>query len=263
MRPSPFREALAPVRLLATDLAPLPVDEVAAAVAAWAAAGESRVVCCANVHMLMEAWDDPGFAAVLDEADLVVCDGRPLVWACRLLGRRDAAQARGLDVLHAACSVAARRGLRVGLYGGRPQVTAAVRARLEATHRGLVVAAALSPPFRELTPREEAADLAALREAGVQVLFVSLGCPRQERWMLAHREDLPTVQVGVGAAFDMLAGALPVAPRWAQRLGLEWLLRLASEPRRLWRRYARHNWRFVREAARQVTRQRLSGRLSG
>ena len=259
MRPSPFREAVAPLRLLAVEVAPLAVDEVAAAVAAWSAAGEARVVCCANVHMAMEAWDDPGFAALLDDADLVVCDGRPLVWVCRLLGRRDAAHARGLDVLQACCALAARRGLRVGLYGGRPEVLAAVRSRLEGSHRGLVVAAAISPPFRDLSPAEEAADLAALREAGVQVLFVSLGCPRQERWMLAHRDALPAVQVGVGAAFDMLAGALPVAPRWVQRLGLEWLVRLASEPRRLWRRYARHNWRFVREAARQIVSERLAG----
>lgn len=234
-----------PVEVLTTRVLPIAADEAASVVAAWAADAAGRVVCAANVHMVMEAWDDGVFAAALNGADLSVCDGRPLAWVCRLHGVRGARQTRGLDLMNEVCERAARRGLLVGLYGGSPAVVQAVRRRLCARHPQLQVSYCWSPPYRELTRAEDDVVVHAIREAGVQLLFVSLGCPRQERWMFAHRDRLPCVALGVGAAFDMLAGEIPVAPRWMQTLGLEWILRLVSEPRRLWRRYARHNGRFV------------------
>ena len=251
--------SIAPLTIVTTKVLPIGVEEAASVSATWAEDGIGRVVCAANVHMVMEAWDDPDFAATLAGADLVVCDGRPLVWASDLLGMRDAEQARGFDLMQAVCARAARRGLRVGLYGAAPAVLHEVRRRLLAAHPGLDVVYAVSPPFRPLTAGEDQAVLADIVVAGVQVLFVSLGCPKQERWMLARRDRLGCVMLGVGAAFDMLAGELSIAPRWAQRLGLEWVLRLVSEPRRLWKRYARHNGRFVW----LVLRQRVAGRLGG
>ena len=233
------------VRILETPVLPVSVDEASSVIGAWAADGGGRVVCAANVHMVMDAWDEPSFAAHLAGADLTVCDGRPLVWACRLQGVRDARQARGLDVMMAATSLAARRGLRVGLYGGRPEVLEEVRRRLLSRDPALDVTYCWSPPFRDLTSSEDEDAVAAIEAAGVQLLFVSLGCPRQEQWMFAHRERLDCVMVGVGAAFDMLSGSVRTAPRWMQRLGLEWVFRLVCEPRRLWRRYSRHNGRFI------------------
>jgi N-acetylglucosaminyldiphosphoundecaprenol N-acetyl-beta-D-mannosaminyltransferase len=220
-------------------------EEAGSVIAAWAADGGARTVCAANVHMVMDAWDDPSFAAGLAGADLTVCDGRPLVWASRLQGVKDAQQARGLDVMLKLSSLAARRGLRVGLYGGRPEVLDEVRRRLVRRDPGLDIVYAWSPPFRELADEEDVAAMAAISAAKVQLLFVSLGCPRQEQWMFAHRDRVDCVMVGVGAAFDMIAGTVGTAPRWMQRIGLEWVYRLASEPRRLWRRYTRHNGRFV------------------
>lgn len=233
------------VDVLTTKVLPIGVEEAGSGVAAWAADGVSRVVCAANVHMVMEAWDVPGFAALLNDADLVVCDGRPLVWACRLEGVRGARHTRGFDLMSEVCARAARHQLKVGLYGGAPQVTESVRQRLLSLYPGLEIAYCWSPPFRELTAQEDAAVVAAVAAAGVQVLLVSLGCPKQERWMLAHRERMTCVAIGVGAAFDMLAGTVKMAPRWMQVMGLEWMFRLASEPRRLWRRYTRHNGRFM------------------
>ncbi len=245
------------VQVLTMRVLPVAADEAASVVAAWAAEGRCRVVCAANVHMVMEAWDDPQLAASLDGADLAVCDGRPLVWTCSLQGVRDARQARGLDLMTSVAAVAARRGLRVGLLGGRPAVTAEVRRRLERACPGIDVSYVWSPPFRELSDAENAAALDDIAAAGVQVLFVSFGCPRQERWMLAHRERLSCVALGVGAAFDMLAGSVGVAPRWMQRGGIEWVYRLVMEPRRLWRRYAYHNGRFAVLVLRQLWRARL------
>ena len=240
-----------PLTIVTTRVLPIGVDEAASVAATWAEDGAGRVVCAANVHMVMEAWDDPPFAAALAGADLVVCDGRPLVWASGLLGMRDARQTRGFDLMEAVCARAARRGLRVGLYGAAPAVLSKVRRGLLAAHPGLDVVYAVSPPYRPLTAGEDRAVLADLVAAGVQVLFVSLGCPKQERWMLERRDRLGCVMLGVGAAFDMLAGEIPIAPRWAQRLGLEWALRLVREPRRLWKRYVRHNGRFVWLVVRQ------------
>ena len=242
------------VKVLTTKVLPVGVDEAGSVVAAWAADSVGRVVCAANVHMVMEAWDDAAFAEVLNTADLAVCDGRPLTWACRLQGVRDARHARGLDLMTEVSARAARHHLRVGLYGGEPLVTEAVKRHLLALNPGLDVAYCWSPPFRELTAAEDDAVVEAIAAAGVQVLFVSLGCPKQERWMLAHRGRMTCVALGVGAAFDMLAGTLKVAPRWMQVTGLEWVFRLTREPGRLWRRYARHNARFVIRVVQQSLR---------
>jgi N-acetylglucosaminyldiphosphoundecaprenol N-acetyl-beta-D-mannosaminyltransferase len=231
--------------ILTTPVLPIGVDEASSVVAAWAADGGGRVVCAANVHMVMEAWDDPSFAATLAGADLVVCDGRPLVWSCRLHGVRDARQTRGLDLMLAVCRLAARRGLKVGLYGGEPAVAEEVRRRLVARFSSLDVCFLWSPPFRPLTEQEDADAVEAIAAAGVQILLVALGCPKQERWMVERRQRLECVMLGVGAAFDMVAGTIGVAPPWMQRAGLEWVFRLAHEPRRLWRRYAIHNSRFI------------------
>jgi N-acetylglucosaminyldiphosphoundecaprenol N-acetyl-beta-D-mannosaminyltransferase len=121
---------------------------------------------------------------------------------------------------------------------------------------GLRIAFAMSPPFRALGPAEDAEVVADIRESGARILFVGLGCPKQERWMTAHREALPCVLLGVGAAFDFLAGAKRQAPGWLQRAGLEWLFRLVSEPRRLWRRYLIQNPRFLFHLARELARSR-------
>jgi N-acetylglucosaminyldiphosphoundecaprenol N-acetyl-beta-D-mannosaminyltransferase len=133
----------------------------------------------------------------------------------------------------------------VGLYGGTPEVLEVLRSRLLERFPRLQLRFSHSPPFRALSPDEDAAVVDAIAASGVGVLFVGLGCPKQERWMAAHREALPCALVGVGAAFDFLAGAKPQAPAWVQRAGLEWLFRLVCEPRRLWRRYLVGNARFL------------------
>jgi N-acetylglucosaminyldiphosphoundecaprenol N-acetyl-beta-D-mannosaminyltransferase len=245
--------------VLTTRVLPVDVDEASAVVAAWAGEGAGRAVCAANVHMVMEAWDDPAFAEALASADLVVCDGRPLVWSCRLQGVNDARQTRGMDLMIEVCRLAARRGLRVGLYGAEPQLREAVGRRLSRLSPGLEIAYSWSPPFRALSPEEDDAVVDAIVSAGVQILLVSLGCPKQEWWMIAHRDRLPCVAMGVGGAFGMLGGTVRVAPRWVQRLGLEWLYRLTAEPRRLWRRYSRHNGRFAVLALGQALDLRLRG----
>ena len=244
------------------------VDHAEAATArgtilAWAAGGGAgdgsggRVVCAANVHMTMESWDDPSFRAVVNSADLVVADGVPMVWALRLLGlpqqRRVRVSPDLLLHLFAACEA---HGLRLGLYGGSPETLEVFAAFLRREYPRLEVACAISPPFRPPTAEEDARDTAAIRGAGVQLLLVGVGCPKQERWMAKHRDRLPCTMFGVGAAFDLLGGRTKNAPDWTRDIGLEWAYRLLLEPHRLWRRYLYNNPRFVLHFARQLAAER-------
>ncbi len=168
--------------------------------------GAGAYVCAANVHVVMEAHDDREFLDVVRGADLVVADGRPVVWAARLLGKRDAQQTRGQDLMLSVCSAAARAGRKVGLYGSDERTLKRAVAELQRQAPDLDVAYAYSPPFRPLSAVEETAVVRAVAEAGVEILFVGLGCPKQERWMAQHRESVRCVMLGVGAAFDMVAG---------------------------------------------------------
>jgi N-acetylglucosaminyldiphosphoundecaprenol N-acetyl-beta-D-mannosaminyltransferase len=173
----------------------------------------------------------------------------------RALGVRDARRVYGPDLTPIVCRLAAERGVPVGFYGGDDRTLETLVARLRAQHPDLRIEFTHSPPFRSLTREEDAALSEAILDSGVRVLFVGLGCPKQERWMAEHRERLGCALVGVGAAFDFLAGRKAQAPAWMQRVGLEWLFRLAHEPRRLWRRYAVHNPRFVWRALLQLARE--------
>ena len=218
----------------------------------WAREPLGRYVCVANVHMTMEANDNPGFKQLVEGANLVLSDGMPLVWALRWLGIPDASRVYGPDLMLALCEAAARDGVPIGLQGGRPEELLPLRRNLEARFPGLEIAYAGSPPFRPPSDEEDAATVDAIVASGARLLFVGLGCPKQETWMAAHRDRLPLVQVGVGAAFDFHAGRVRQAPAWIRSAGLEWLFRMVMEPRRLARRYLRHNPRFVVRLARQL-----------
>lgn len=211
----------------------------------WVQAGEGRTVYTTGAHGLVEAQGDAGFRAALNRADLNVPDGMAVVRALRTLGQPEAARVYGPDLMLHLCRAAAAEGLPIALYGASPATLDALRERLPQLAPGLEIACAISPPFRPLTDAEDAALTDALRDSGARVVFVGLGCPKQERWCDTHRERLPAVLVAVGAAFDFHAGRLRQAPPWVQRAGLEWAFRLAVEPRRLWRRYARVVPRFL------------------
>ncbi|MBW2421942.1 MAG: WecB/TagA/CpsF family glycosyltransferase [Deltaproteobacteria bacterium] len=231
-------------------------DEAVESITAMSGEARPSYVCVATVHMVMEAWDDAGYREVVNGAQLVTSDGVPLVWALRLLGLPDAERVYGPTLTPLLCERAAREGIPVGFYGGSPEVLGVVCERLQARYPGLDIAFRYSPPFRALSPGEEAELTGSIEDSGARILFVGLGCPKQERWMAAQGGSLSCTMVGVGAAFDFIAGAKAQAPAWLQRRGLEWLFRLACEPRRLWRRYLYNNPRFLYAFARQLWRER-------
>jgi N-acetylglucosaminyldiphosphoundecaprenol N-acetyl-beta-D-mannosaminyltransferase len=233
-------------------------EEVVAWMQATIEAGARGYVTAAAVNLVMSAREEPRTMAAVLGATLAVPDGMPLVWALRALGHERATRVYGPDLMLRFCARAAAEGIPMYLYGGRDDAALELlKARLRARFPELEIAGGYSPPFRELTAAEEAQVVADIEASGAQVVWVGTGQPRQERWMHEMRPLLKTpLLVGVGAAFDFHAGLVPQAPRWMQRNGLEWIYRLAREPRRLWRRYARYNPRFVAAFARQYARER-------
>ena len=232
------------VRVLGSWVCALALAQAARQVLAWGQTRQSRTLYAANVHMVMEAHDDPAFQEMLNGADLLVADGMPLSWAMRLQG---VAQERvsGPALMLETCRLASLNGVTVGLYGSTPAVLHKLQAALQKQFPSLGINYVYSPPFRPLTLTEEKEILENIRVSGVGILFMGLGCPKQERCMARWRGHVPAVMLGVGAAFEFHAGTLRQAPLWMQRAGLEWSFRLAQEPRRLWKRYLKHNPRFV------------------
>jgi N-acetylglucosaminyldiphosphoundecaprenol N-acetyl-beta-D-mannosaminyltransferase len=228
---------------------------------AMVAAGARGYVTAAAVNLVMAAQEDPQARAAVLGATLAVPDGQPLVWALHALGHARATRIYGPDLMAGFCARAARTGTSMYLYGGRtPEALELLERRLRERFPGVQIAGGFSPPFRELSAEEQERVIAAIDSSGAAVVWVGTGQPKQEKWMLEMRPRLDApLLVGVGAAFDFHAGLVPQAPGWMQRSGLEWTYRLSREPRRLWRRYARYNPRFVIAFARQYARHRREG----
>jgi N-acetylglucosaminyldiphosphoundecaprenol N-acetyl-beta-D-mannosaminyltransferase len=219
---------------------------------------ETGYVCVAPVHALMVAQDDPEMMAALQGASMVVPDGMPLVWAANLLGEALDDRVYGPELMRRYSERCAERGHRVWLYGGRDQGSLAQLAlNLRRRLPGINIVGGYSPPFRAMTDEEEDALVDQINDARPDVLWVGIGAPKQERWMARMRDRLEVpVMCAVGAAFDFHAGRVSQAPVWMQDRGLEWIYRLAQEPRRLLPRYVYSNPRFVLAFARQYLDER-------
>jgi N-acetylglucosaminyldiphosphoundecaprenol N-acetyl-beta-D-mannosaminyltransferase len=259
--PTPSTTATHDLAILGAKIARTNYKNAAQNIIGWARNSESRYVCVACVNNVMEAHDSAEFQRVTNEADLVVPDGMPIVWALRLLGNRSATRVYGPDLTPILLEHAQTCGLPVGFYGGAPDVLQRLIQVLGTRFPRLKIAYAYSPPFRPLTPQEDARQVAYMNASGVRILFIGLNTPKQDYWMGAHKGRVQAVMVGVGAAFDFLAGAKPQAPRWMMPCGLEWVFRLSTEPRRLWKRYLKHNPRFMILFGVQLLKERLPLKL--
>ncbi|WP_422012434.1 WecB/TagA/CpsF family glycosyltransferase [Roseateles sp.] len=207
---------------------------------------QGGLVCVANVDMLTRAKRTPRLAELMHKAVAVVTDGMPLVWALRKLhGRRDAARVYGPGLVLAVCAAAAARGQSVFLFGGTPDELSLMQQALLQRFPALQIAGALSPPLLPAEPPFDATTVDLINASGASVVFVGLGCPKQEFWMDTHQRQLEPVSIGVGLAFALIAGTKSQAPRWMRDHGLEWLYRLCQEPGRLWKRYLVGNTLFI------------------
>jgi N-acetylglucosaminyldiphosphoundecaprenol N-acetyl-beta-D-mannosaminyltransferase len=218
----------------------------------WARNRDSRYVCICNVHSVVTATQDTRFGDVVRLADMATPDGAPVAWMLRKLGHSEQQRINGPDLMWKYCEQIAGSGESIYLYGARDETLAILQRKLIAAFPSLKIAGAYSPPFRELSADEDCAVVDTINNSGAGVVWVSLGCPKQEHWMSSHRGRVQAVMIGVGAAFDYHAGTVSRAPLWMQRRGLEWFHRLCSQPRRLWKRYLLTNTLFVLLALRQL-----------
>ena len=245
--------------LLGVPVAMVDYDRAIEVMDGLVASRDPGYVCVAPVHALIEARRSREMAEALSGSTLVVPDGMPLVWAANLLGEDLRDRVYGPELMLRYSERCAERGYRVWLYGGRDQGTLVQLAlSMRQRHPGIQIVGGYSPPFRPLTEEEEDAIVAQINEARPDVLWVGIGVPKQEKWMARMRDRLEVpVMCGVGAAFDFHAGRISMAPRWMQGHGLEWIYRIAQEPRRLLPRYLYTNPRFLAAFARQYIAERV------
>lgn len=207
----------------------------------WIKRLESNYVCVTPAHAIMDYRRDPDLLRKVNQSGLTTPDGMSIVWLLRFMGHKHIERVYGPKLMLETCRLSVEKGWRHFLYGGEPGVAQSLQERLQERFPNIIIAGTYTPPFRPLTPEEDADVIARIYESHADLVWVGLGTPKQERWMADHlgRINAP-VMVGVGAAFDFLSGSKPQAPRWIQRSGLEWLFRLASEPKRLWPRYRQY-----------------------
>lgn len=252
MSPLPFRS------ILGTRIDVTSYEDACDRIQAWALAKRSCYVVAANVHVVMTAYWQRSYQQVINGAALVTSDGMPLVWGLRLLGVPKQPRVYGPDLMLAWCDRAASSGLPIYLYGSTDETLEKLQAHLKQRFPGLTIAGSHAPPFRPMTVEEEQADVDRIQASGAPVVFVGLGCPKQEEWMARQQHKLPAVMLGVGAAFSFHSGEVSQAPRWMMAWGLEWLYRFTQEPRRLWQRYLINNPAFVLLFGWQLLRSKLN-----
>ena len=205
----------------------------------------SSYTCIANVHMLVEAYSNASFADIVNNADMITPDGMPLTWGLKLLHGVRQDRVAGMDLLPDLLKEAEQKSIPVYFYGGTEKMLTSIRENIPQRYPSLKIAGMFSPPFRELTPAEVELTAQFINNSGAKIVFVILGCPKQELWMGMMKNRINASMIGVGGALPVLLGIQKRAPVWMQRSSLEWLYRLCQEPRRLFKRYAVTNSIFL------------------
>lgn len=226
-------------------------DEALSRITNWGSAHESRYVCICNVHSVVTTTRDVEFKIAVNNSDMATPDGAPIAWALRRMGFTTQERINGPDLMMKYLKEAERLGQIPFFYGSTNATLTKLLHTLKRQFPALQVGGTYSPPFRPLSREEDEDIVNKINASGANVVFVGLGCPKQEKWMAEHRGRINAVMIGVGAAFDYHAGVIKRAPVWWQRNGLEWLYRLASEPRRLFKRYTVTNTLFIVGLVRQ------------
>lgn len=244
-------------RVLTVDISLGTFAEHVQAICRLAGSHTSSYVCCVNAHMTMEA-REPVFAAVVNGADMATADGMPIVKSLGYLHGVEQERVAGNDLLPALFIEAERKGLSIFLYGGAENTLQLMLERITREHPALRVAGTWSPPFGPLESMDFDAEAARINESGAHIVMVSLGCPKQERWMAAMKDKVHGVMLGLGGAFLLYAGLDDRAPQWMRNASLEWLYRLALEPGRLWKRYLVTNSQFLFRLAKELAKPQSS-----
>lgn len=232
--------------VLGVNISAVNLETAVATIRSWIQERQRVYVCVAPVSTVVAAQDDPEYQRVLNAAALVTPDGMPLVWLARRRGLRQVQRTYGPDLMRKICNEGRSKNYRHFLYGADEATSRDLAEALQRDYPGILIVGRVAPPFRDLSIEETADMLNQINASLADILWVGLGSPKQDFWIAQNRDKLNApVLIGIGAAFDFLAGTKAQAPRWLQRCGLEWLFRLGCEPRRLWRRYLIGNTRFI------------------
>ncbi len=240
------------VNVLGVGVSPINMPMALDQLGRWIAQGDREYISVCNVHSVMECRRDVRLRKIVNAAGMTTPDGMPLVWVARLSGRRHVARVYGPDLMLAELQSSLGTGHSHYFYGGRPGVADRLAAEMQRRFPGIRIAGTFTPPIASADQlcSEQTAEL--INRAGPDIVWVGISSPKQEFWMACMRPLLHApVLIGVGAAFDFHSGTVAQAPRWMQRAGLEWLFRVLTEPRRLWRRYLIDNPWFLFELGRQ------------
>ncbi|REJ67848.1 MAG: glycosyltransferase [Planctomycetota bacterium] len=232
---------------------PTTYEEATRTIVAAGRRRESSVVSCHAVHAIVTFGSDESLRSKANTFEMITPDGQPVRWALNSLYKTELPdRVCGPELTLRVCEAAAQEGVSIYLYGGSPEVVAQLAKNLEAKYAGLKIAGYESPPFRPLTEEEDAAVIERINASGAGLVFIGLGCPKQDLFAFDHRDRIQAVQLCVGAAFDFHAGVTSLAPAWMQRSGLEWFYRLMQEPKRLARRYFTTNTIYLSRWARAL-----------
>jgi len=211
----------------------------------WAKSRKSAYVCFANVHMTIEAYDDPKFAEVVNGADLVCADGMPLAKAVKLLYGQKIDRVAGMDMFPDLVQAAHEEKLSIFLFGTTEYILQKIVEKINSEFPDAKIVGAVSPPFRTLSKEEEEGYIQQINDSGANMVFVALGCPKQEKWMAEHSKKINAVLLGVGGAFPVFVNEQRRAPKWMRKISLEWVYRLIQDPKRLFKRYLYTNSKFL------------------
>jgi N-acetylglucosaminyldiphosphoundecaprenol N-acetyl-beta-D-mannosaminyltransferase len=244
-------------RIIGTRIDATSYEDACDRIVSWVDRQSSCYIVAANVHLVMMGYWHQSYQRIINGAALVTPDGMPLVWGLKFLGIPHPTRVYGPDLMLAWCDRAAQLQIPIFLYGGTDNLLKQLQYNLKERFPRLIIAGVYAPPFRPLSPEEEAEDRRRIASTGAKVVLVGLGCPKQEEWMSRQQGKLNAVMMGVGAAFSFHSGQVSQSPRWMMALGLEWLYRFWQEPRRLWQRYLINNPCFLVLFAWQLTQYSL------
>ena len=237
--------------ILGTKISITSYEEASEKIIKLAQNKKSSAVYIANVHLLLEAYYNKQLREAINSAELVTPDGMPLVWGLSLSTKRNAKRVCGPDLAPIVCRKAEQQNISIGFYGSTEETLRLLKGKIKERFPLLNMVYAFSPPFRALTKAEDERIVSEINSSGARIIFVGLGCPKQEEWLATHKNKVSAVMISIGAAFDFIAGTRKRAPMWIQNLGLEWLYRFIQEPGRLWKRYLIGNpvffWLLLKE----------------
>jgi len=248
------------INLLGMKVNAGPYTEFVSAIVKSTEVKKSLYTCVANVHMLIEAYKDRKFAGIISNADIITPDGKPLTWALKILHGIKQERVAGMDLLPDLLKEAERKKIPVYFYGGQQNILDKTRQYLRRKYPQLLIAGLYSPPFRKLSLTEDEEIVRNINYSGAKLVFVILGCPKQEKWMASMKGRINAVMIGMGGALPVMIGAIKRAPDWMQKSGFEWLYRLMQEPGRLFKRYAVTNSLFIYLLSKAYLRQIVTGK---